>query len=280
VENPAQDDTSDADFSLIISRPLLESSFEAVDPSWTHAAASGWVDNWHQSTERSRYGNRSYKCGSTGTGTYSNRCDARLTHEPISNIPEHSRLIFYHQIQGEVSSTDPYYCYDGGVLEASVDGGNFLQITPEGGYTNEIASNTTGPLAGHACFASDISEWQQVNVDLSAYAGRTIQMRWRFVSDNTIGREGWYIDDVSIFEALFATPGPSTVTLRREGDSLILNWDDDQFARYRVFSSDSPDGPWETFEGESTESQLTLPNGADANQRFYIIYGEHGGLAD
>lgn len=277
VENPAQDDTSDADFSLIISRPLLETSFEIVDPSWTHNAAAGWADNWHQSTERSRSGHRSYKCGSAGTGTYSNRCDSRFTHVPIDRIPVNSRLIYYQQIESETSDSNPYYCYDGGILEISVDGGNFVQVTPMGGYTNVIASNTTGPLAGRQCFAGVVTDWVQITVDLSAYAGHTIQMRWRFVSDNTIGREGWYIDDVSFFEALFATPGPSTVTLRRDaGNGLLLDWDDDEFVLYRVYSSDMPDGPFDKFEGESTVSQLALPDGADQNQRFYVVYGEHG----
>ncbi|MBU1921412.1 immune inhibitor A [bacterium] len=280
VENPAQDDTSDADFSLIISSPLLETSFETVDIDWTHSAASGWVDNWHQSTERARHGVRSYKCGHFGTGSYSNRCDSRLTHAPLARLPENARLIYYQQIQAETADSNPYYCYDGGVIEVSSDGGNFLQVTPLGGYTNVIASNTTGPLAGHACFAGNVTDWVQVNVDLSAYAGHTVQVRWRFVSDNTVVREGWYVDDISIFEALYATPGPSTVTLRREGDVLVLDWDDDIFVRYRVYSSCSPDGPFDTFEGESTESQLTLPNGADANQRFYMVYGEHGELSD
>ena len=276
LETPAQDDTSDTDFGLIISNPLLQSSFETIDMSWTHEAAPGWSDDWHQSTERARFGVRSYKCGNTGTGSYSNRCDARLTHSPIANIPVNSRLVFYHQIQGETSDSNPYYCYDGGVLEVSVNGGNFQQITPGGGYTNEIASNTTGPLAGRMCFAEEVDEWEQVTVDLSDYAYQTVQVRWRFVSDNSVTREGWYIDDVTLFEALYATPGPSTVTIRREGDTLILDWEDDVFVHYRVYSSDSPDGPFNTFEGESDESQLTLPDGPDASQRFFMVYGEHG----
>ncbi len=280
IENPAQDDTSDASLSLIISNPLLESSFETVDLSWTHYPTPGWTDNWHQSTERSHYGVRSYKCGNTGTGGYANRCDANLTHSPIANIPINSRLIFYHQIQGEVTNQNPFYCYDGGVIEISVDGGNFIQLTPNGGYTNRIATNTSGPLAGRNCFASNISEWEQVNVDLSNYAGHRIQVRWRFVSDNSDTREGWYIDDVSIFEALFATPGPSTVTLRRENNGLMLDWDDDSFARYRVFSSNSPDGPFDTFEGETTESQLALPSGLSEKTRFFVVYGEHAGLLE
>ena len=35
-------------------------------------------------------------------------------------------------------------------------------------------------------------------MDLSAYAGQTVQLRFRLATDNTVAREGWYIDDVTV----------------------------------------------------------------------------------
>src|SRR5690606_37046945 len=35
-------------------------------------------------------------------------------------------------------------------------------------------------------------------VDLSSYAGQTVQLRWRLASDSSVGREGWYVDDIRV----------------------------------------------------------------------------------
>ena len=35
-------------------------------------------------------------------------------------------------------------------------------------------------------------------VDLDAYAGQTVQFRFRLGTDTSVSREGWYIDDVKV----------------------------------------------------------------------------------
>jgi hypothetical protein len=276
VEDPSQNDTSDADFSILIARTILAGSFESAGFDWTHSSPIGWNNNWHRSTERARSGSYSYKCGSTGTGTYSNTCDSRLTHLAISDLPENASLRFYHQIQVELAG-NPFYCYDGGVVEISVNGSAFIQISPIGGYPNEFVSPGTGPMPGRPCYAAPLSDWTRADFLLDGYAGQDIQIRWRFGSDNSVGQEGWYIDDVHIYEALTTTPGPSTVTAYIDGpNTIMLRWDQDEFVSYRIFSSNWPEGPFLTYEGTTTDTSFAVPGDHQSKKRFYQIYGEHG----
>jgi hypothetical protein len=57
----------------------------------------------------------------------------------------------------------------------------------------------------------DLASWTQVEVDLSAFAGQSVLIRWRFGSDSSIGDLGWNIDDVQISVPMPLLP-PPTIT--------------------------------------------------------------------
>ena len=63
---------------------------------------------------------------------YANLLDARLVSPAIELYPN-SRLSFQHKLQGEVSGAYPDSAYDGGLLEISLDGLNWSQLTPASG---------------------------------------------------------------------------------------------------------------------------------------------------
>ncbi|MFZ5434213.1 MAG: C25 family cysteine peptidase [Calditrichota bacterium] len=172
--------------------------------SWTHAAnQTGWSDQWHISTETAHSPTHAWKCGDTGTSTYASHMDAVLT-TPTINLAGHSELRFWHQINGEVSSYYPDSAYDGGILEISVNGGAWTQMTPTtGGYNKYIRCTAGGsnPYSGPftcriPCWSGAIT-WSEVVCDLAAYSGN-VQFRFRFGSDNGGGLEGWYVDDIRI----------------------------------------------------------------------------------
>jgi len=94
-------------------------------------------------------------------------------------------------------------CYDGGILEISTDGGitwtqllnDVLLTTP---YDAVIPQNFRNPLAGLNAWCSDAQTWVKSVVDLNAYAGQTVQFRYRLGTDTSVGREGWYLDDFQV----------------------------------------------------------------------------------
>jgi bacillopeptidase F (M6 metalloprotease family) len=92
-------------------------------------------------------------------------------------------------------------CYDGSILEISTDGGTtwtkldntVLQTDP---YDGLISSTFNNPLSGEEAWCGDPQDWLRSVVDLDAYAGETVQFRFRLGTDSSVDHPGWDIDDV------------------------------------------------------------------------------------
>jgi hypothetical protein len=163
---------------------------------WTHESGTGgYEDEWHWSTERSHSSSHSWKCGTVG-GDYSNYLDACLM-TPEFDLEENSQLTFFHWLEAETSGINPGYCYDGGIVQIQIDGGDWETLTPDDGYPYIVMSGYGHPFQGSPAYSSNYSYWRQADVDLSGYSGQA-RLRFRFGTDQGIGMEGWYVDDVSI----------------------------------------------------------------------------------
>jgi Peptidase family C25/Propeptide_C25/Peptidase family C25, C terminal ig-like domain/FlgD Ig-like domain len=186
-------------------------NIEGIVSTWDHYVVSGtFTDQWHLSTQRNHTtnGSQSWKCGVDGAGDYANLLDAGLT-TPPAHITGEGELKFWMWIDSEISSAYPDRAYDGGLVEMSVDGGAFTQITPVGGYSHTIRPGSTpGPFAEHTPVFAGTSDWTEVSFDLGDTSGEVV-FRFRFGSDGASGGEGWYIDDLEIMGLadLSAAPG-------------------------------------------------------------------------
>ena len=163
-----------------------------------YVVTDGFNNQWHRSQQRNYTpgGTWSWKFGDTGAGDYANLADGALESEPVT-LRDESVLRFRHWMDAEVSSAYPGYCYDGGMVELSVDGGHWTQIFPAGGYTHRIRG-TGGPWPVETeVFSGDIN-WDEATFDITGLGGEA-RFRFRFGSDNGTGGEGWYIDNVEFF---------------------------------------------------------------------------------
>lgn len=107
-------------------------------------------------------------------------------------------------------------CYDGGFMEVSVNGGAFTAV-PASKLLNDAYTGPLGSGQPAWCSASAVGySAAGTLIDLSDWAGSSVQLRWRVVSDSSVGREGWYVDDVRvqvcasdlIFKSGFDSPTP------------------------------------------------------------------------
>ncbi|MCC6477013.1 carboxypeptidase regulatory-like domain-containing protein, partial [bacterium] len=264
---------------------FIDEDFESGAPGWTHDAAVGWVDNWHISTERAASGIQSYKCGDPGTGTYSNLCDARLTSPVFSNLPNSASLSFVMQIESELSGAYPDSAYDGGMIEMSVDGGAFTLVHPTPDYSKQFrylrggGLPYNGPVAGAPCLAGTVTTWTAYSLDLSSYEGQSVQFRFRFGSDAGTGREGWYVDDV--LGSGFGSPIPDpptnlTIFVNPTTGTLDFDWEGSA-PMYQLFSATSPEGPFDTLEGSTAATSLSIPTPGPATL-FYHVVSTNGAL--
>ncbi len=281
------DDTTFQDVNLV-PRPVmtvLSEDFETGAPNWTHTNNGGtWVDQWHLSTEQAHAGTTSYKCGDTGTGTYGAFDDALLISPIVNNLPAEARLKFYMQIESELSGAFPDSAYDGAILEVSANGGAFTRIAPTDGYPKTFrilrggGNPTTGPMPGQPCWAGSALAWALEEVDLGAYAGQNIQLRFRFGSDQATGLEGMYVDDVLITAFGSVTPvTPQAFTAAVSGNDLILRWNSDSNPAYKIYSDTAPDGSFLTLEGTTTDTTFTITGAAFSDlKKFYFVRGWDG----
>ena len=140
--------------------------------------------------------------------------DSRLWNAVAVPVGAGSTLRFWHRYEFEGSGS---FAWDGAVLEISTDDGatwaDLGSHMTSHGYNGLIQSGTSNPLAGRSGWTGALSAWSEVVVDLSAYAGNAVQIRWRIGCDSSIGASGWYVDDVQLTSLLPPHPAPGIATL-------------------------------------------------------------------
>ncbi len=93
-------------------------------------------------------------------------------------------------------------CDDGGLIQYTTDDGatwsffteEQLLTTP---YVGEVVG-TANPLLTQQVWCGQSNGWVKTVVDLSAFKGETIKIRFSQGTDTSIAGEGWYIDDVKV----------------------------------------------------------------------------------
>ncbi|WP_275900366.1 myxosortase-dependent M36 family metallopeptidase [Pyxidicoccus trucidator] len=93
--------------------------------------------------------------------------------------------------------------YDGAVIELTEDGGQTWVDIGDAVYTGELVeyAGNLNPLQGRRAIVGslvDFPTFHSATLDLgTAYAGKTVQIRFRIGSDNAVGATGWVLDDLS-----------------------------------------------------------------------------------
>jgi len=95
--------------------------------------------------------------------------------------------------------------FDGGVLEASRDGGAWFDL-PEsaaevisGGYDATISSAYRSPIAGRRAWSGSRSSFLTTSIHLPAsWAGESVRFRWILAHDSSTSIEGWYLDNLRV----------------------------------------------------------------------------------
>ncbi len=171
---------------------VFSDDLESGAAGWTH---SGTGDTWSLSAARTHSGTNAYLGVDVATVS-----DQRLVTPAIALpvVGSALSLKFWNYQSVESSSSG---CWDAGVLEISTDGAVWTRIESElqtDPYDGAVSGSTSNPLGGSNGWCGDPQNWMESVVDLSAWAGQTVQFRFRLGSDSSVSREGWYIDDVVV----------------------------------------------------------------------------------
>ena len=248
--------------------PLFSDNMENGAGGWTHGGSN---DRWQLGSPTTgpgsaRSGNN---CWATNlSGNYSNYMNCWLL-TPSIQITEACELTFYHYFYSESD-------YDRGYVEITTNGTSFSQLS--GGYY-------TGSLEG----------WSKQTFNLSNYVGQTVQIRFRFYSDSSVIRPGWYIDDVRIETAtgdviwdgtdnnnLPATDGVYYAVLRYQYQGVWHSLDltdstgGSRYSDFRADTGGSENNPktFSPFEDDFLPINFTLNNAAEVTLFVGYLWGQ------
>ncbi len=115
--------------------------------------------------------------------------------------------------------------FDYGYVEVSGDGGKTWDILPGKDSSTENPNGASyGPAYnGRSGVTNDKSpaQWVQNQIDLTAYAGKKVLLRFEYITDDAFNAPGWAIDDITIPEINFA----------EDVESASAGWDVEGFVR-------------------------------------------------
>ena len=127
--------------------------------------------------------------------TYGDSSDMRLTRTfDFTAYPPGSPLTLTYWTWYDIEAD-----YDYGYVLASTDGQTWHMLRPPGGTDRNPVGNNYG-----WGYTDASGGWVQEQVDLSAYAGQRVQVRFEYLTDAAVNRWGWLLDDLAVPEAGYA----------------------------------------------------------------------------
>ncbi len=198
-------------------------SMEYGGDDWVHyPVTSDYIDQWDIRDHRnhSPNGSKAWKCGSPlSYGDYANNIDAGLI-TPYIFIPAGAFMSFW--MWGEIEESSSDRAWDGAMVEISVQGEPFVQLTPEGSYTHTTIGDYNHPWpADTPCWSGNF-DWTRVVLDLTDYGEMNGYIRFRMGTDEMETYEGWYIDDVNLWGYGLNYSRPWQLTLTPHDAPIIV----------------------------------------------------------
>ncbi len=166
---------------------LFEDDFEGPFVNWTTTG------EWDLTTSSSH--SPSTSLTDTPVGEYNDQTTTSATLTDGVLVPAGGTLSFWHRYDIEEG-------WDYGYAQVSGDGGGWTTVGTYTGLQNA---------------------WTQVEVDLSAYAGQAVRVRFELDTDYSVTEDGWYVDDV-VIEGVGSSnelpPAPALIDPAPGGETL------------------------------------------------------------
>jgi hypothetical protein len=159
------------DYVANLTLPVLVTAGQGLSED-VEQGVGGWTSSginslWAQTTTRSHSATHSW--GTTASGQYPNETDMRLLSPYF--VPGDAAQLSYWQWYAVEQDYD--YCL--------------------------VELNTGGPFwVPIASFTGSAQTWTQQTFGLERYAGSTLRVRFRFISDSSVQGQGWFIDDIIV----------------------------------------------------------------------------------
>ncbi len=191
--------TTTGSFQLYVQGAFACSAFESFDGVTAPSLPAGWTSSTSGSTPID------WVTSATGSDSGSNNAfaanqsnisDSLLTSPPLV-ITSANRTFQFRQNYNLESG------FDGGVLEISIDGGAYSDVIAaggvfvSGGYDSTISAAFSNPIGGRAAWSGNSGGYISTVVELPVSTiGRTVRLRFRMASDDSVAAVGWRVDTI------------------------------------------------------------------------------------
>ncbi|MBK7866034.1 MAG: immune inhibitor A [Ignavibacteriales bacterium] len=113
--------------------------------------------------------------------------------------------------------------YDCGVLLISTNNGTSWTALA-GSLTKPAAGVGKQVPAGMPVYEGTSLTWKREEISLSAYANKTIKLKFELRTDGSEQADGWYIDDIGIYVYAAVPVELTSFTAERNNDLVTLKW--------------------------------------------------------
>ncbi len=186
-----------------------------------------------------------------------NVSDQRLVRTEGISVFTYGNLQFWNSYDFETGGGNSY---DGGVIEASTDGGStWADMGPNivtHPYNGTISTCCSNPLQGRSAWVGSSGGYVSTSVNLAPYAGQLLYIRFRIGTDSSIPAGGWYIDNIT-YAASCATFTPVVTNTPVPTDTPVI-------------PTDTPGPPTET-PGQPTDTPVATPTSASCTLEFVDV---------
>ena len=169
---------------LIVGTPTAAFSNDA------ESGVTGWSTGQGWNTTTSRFVSPSHSFTDSPAGNYGNNIDNSLTLQNPVDLTDAAAAYLLFWTRWDIEST-----YDFAQVEASPDGVNW---TPLSGLHTDVGTGSGVQTSGEPGYDGVQTSWLAEQMDLSAYAGQQVYLRFRLRSDASVTGDGWYLDDVAV----------------------------------------------------------------------------------
>jgi hypothetical protein len=144
--------------------------------------------------------------------------DKTVTSPPILINSASALLSFHNSFYTEYDPPPAEVFWDGYVLEVSINGGPFNDVTDpavggtfaSGGYTGAIDGGANNPLNGRMAWSGNSGGYINTVVNLGpGLAGQSIRLRFRMGTDEAVAAPGVRIDGLVLTDASCFNPSPT-----------------------------------------------------------------------
>ncbi|GAB4151824.1 MAG: hypothetical protein Fur0021_16040 [Candidatus Promineifilaceae bacterium] len=243
---------------------VYQTGFEEGEAGWTHGSSG---DTWTRSAERVYEGGYSFHAEAINALSNQYLISPAVA-LPADASPLSLRFWNYQAIDDGAALLDAG-CRDGGILEISTNGVFWTQLDAElqtDPYDGLVSDDWGNPLANRRAWCGDPQEWLDSIVSLDAYAGETVQFRFRLGTDVAFGREGWFVDQVRVQAC---QPAPYAAAL--SGDSVVNTVYNTVITHTFTLQNEGPDDLYQAqTTGSAWATELLTPS------PLPLAYGESG----